>query len=462
MEKRSPSSSKCTRHYRMALGVDWIPTIGPLADALTVAELDFVPETKADSNEFARRVAGEKINAKLIKSWLDNCLQFHDHEDNAAVSIIDEFKPKAFRVIDVIDGKLIQLKQYERYVALSYVWGSSGKISRRKYAETLDDSALYAQTPIAIDNSALPQTIKDAIEVTAMLGQRYLWVDAICINQACPEDRAFQITRMNSIYESALLTIVAAAGEDADAGLPGVHAAMSIDSLIEFETGKGRLALAYARPSLADQIRASPWNTRGWTFQEHLFSRRCLYFAEGEAFFSCAPKSHLSSGDVSESFRTAYVLEHRESMTKIQSRVEWNHAWVRNWDVGIHPGFQKCDARFDTYAREVASYTQRELSNDSDILAAFAGVLAKYCTCLRDRERVLRHGLFSRNIQRALLWAPAESAPLRKRATVNPVGGSKFPSWSWVSWRGAVQYHTISHRQISMHGEGELTRALQT
>jgi hypothetical protein len=42
----------------------------------------------------------------------------------------------------------------------------------------------------------------------------YLWVDALCIEQDSPE--------MNDIYASAYLTLVAAAGEDSWAGLPGV------------------------------------------------------------------------------------------------------------------------------------------------------------------------------------------------------------------------------------------------
>jgi len=55
------------------------------------------------------------------------------------------------------------------------------------------------------------------------MGERYLWVDALCIIQDDSMDKEWQIARMGSIYSSAVFTIVAACGVDADAGLPGVR-----------------------------------------------------------------------------------------------------------------------------------------------------------------------------------------------------------------------------------------------
>jgi hypothetical protein len=83
----------------------------------------------------------------------------------------------------------------ESYVALIYVWGPP--------------------------SGDWPQTILDAVEVMKRLGEQYLWVDRLCINQSNLQERQFLISKMDAIYEGAEFTIVAAAG-DARTGLPGV------------------------------------------------------------------------------------------------------------------------------------------------------------------------------------------------------------------------------------------------
>ena len=67
------------------------------------------------------------------------------------------------------------------------------------------------------------KTVEDAIYATRMLGEQYLWVDAICIKQDALETKQEEIDAMDVTYSQASLTIVAAAGDSADAGLPGVR-----------------------------------------------------------------------------------------------------------------------------------------------------------------------------------------------------------------------------------------------
>jgi hypothetical protein len=82
-----------------------------------------------------------------------------------------------------------------RYVALSYVWGPP--------------------------SGDWPKTSLGAVEVTKRLGERYLWVDRLYIDQSNLQEKQFLISKMDAIYEGAEFTIVAAAG-DARTGLPGV------------------------------------------------------------------------------------------------------------------------------------------------------------------------------------------------------------------------------------------------
>ena len=60
------------------------------------------------------------------------------------------------------------------------------------------------------------------MQLASLLGFRYIWVDALCIIQDDPTDQSYQIGEMATIYSSASLTILAASGENSDAGLPGL------------------------------------------------------------------------------------------------------------------------------------------------------------------------------------------------------------------------------------------------
>jgi len=63
------------------------------------------------------------------------------------------------------------------YVSLSYVWGRQGFTGLR-----LNNQKSWSR-PDALKYIDIPQTIKDAIKCTKLLGQRYLWVDQFCIVQ---------------------------------------------------------------------------------------------------------------------------------------------------------------------------------------------------------------------------------------------------------------------------------------
>ena len=64
----------------------------------------------------------------------------------------------------------------------------------------------------------IPRTIQDAFALARGLGERH----SLCIIQDDPFTRDAQIANMHLIYGLAALTIVAADGSHAGAGLPGV------------------------------------------------------------------------------------------------------------------------------------------------------------------------------------------------------------------------------------------------
>jgi hypothetical protein len=68
------------------------------------------------------------------------------------------------------------------YLTLSYCWGIANNSARTTRAKTAQ-----RREGFAVDT--LPKTIREAIQVTRLLGYRYLWVDAICIIQSDTNDQ---------------------------------------------------------------------------------------------------------------------------------------------------------------------------------------------------------------------------------------------------------------------------------
>lgn len=60
----------------------------------------------------------------------------------------------------------------------------------------------------------LPQSFRDAVKITRRLGQRYLWIDALCIIQDSIEDWKAESIQMGDIYRRSTFAIAAAASKN--------------------------------------------------------------------------------------------------------------------------------------------------------------------------------------------------------------------------------------------------------
>ena len=157
------------------------------------------------------------IRTNDIRSWMDDCLQ--DHGDKCISPFRSRLPPpRPSRLIDTWQQCVVKAPPGETYMALSYVWGSNPFC--RLTNSTCD--SLSKVGSLADPKLALPRTIKDAVYLMKKLGERYLWVDSLCIVQDDEHDIRDQIENMGSIYANALVVIVAEQGEDAYFGLQGV------------------------------------------------------------------------------------------------------------------------------------------------------------------------------------------------------------------------------------------------
>jgi hypothetical protein len=250
-----------------------------------------------------------------------------------------------------------------------------------------------------------------------MLGVQYLWVDSLCIMQDTV-DKHDQIQQMDKIYQEALLCIVAAAGRDANAGLPGVSKERDVRQRIIDVDG---MTLANTVPDLVTSIASTFWRSRGWCFQENVLSSRKLIFTADQTFYHC---EHGQCTEDTHCFDHSNLLPSRD-----HSSLGLEMENISNWRV---------------YKYAVAEYSSCELSFEADMLNAFIGI-SSFLSKSIFLGWPFRMGIPSCCIDVGLLWQPAMR--LRRRS------GAHLPSWAWVGWVGMINYpdehENVFERNIS-------------
>ncbi|KAL4071472.1 heterokaryon incompatibility protein-domain-containing protein [Scleroderma yunnanense] len=361
------------------------------------------------------------VDIRLIRRWIKLCESKHKGSClSARVWPNNEKLPDSLRMVDVMQMALVGAPQNCRYAALSYVWGGGGE----EYWTSMANLSPRTQ-PAGLDVSVIPETILDAIHLVQRIGERYLWVDALCIIQDSLEDKAAQIHIMGQIFSRAVFTIFAAGGDSARSGLPGMSVGTrACRQHVEVVQG---LHLAIPLPSIWEAIARSTWNTRGWTFQELLLSHRRLFFTKYQVYFECAEDGWCE--DVEES---RFPRLH-------------NHPVRASVSTGLFlPGFGMNETMtLASYADVITRYSHRLLTYESDVVTAMTALLnAMTATCEppgSNARKAFRFGMWIRYLDHSMLWQPRLHVSHTRR-TVTDGEHSRWPSWAWTGWVGGVHY----------------------
>ena len=225
----------------------------------------FLNEESAVSPHGSARFVKSTVEPELMKKWLKLCEKEHDAlcapipSDRILKTPENPSGLKVLRVIDVQDKCVLNAQIGCRYLTLSYLWGQTPTV--RLIKGNVAD--LTANGGLASVWRDLPKTIRDAIDLVALLGERYLWVDSLCLIQDDYEDMRDGIQKMDLVYEGAVLTIIAASGSDANSGLPGVHAgSRRVDQYIEEVKPGVKMTKV---PTIYWTLSGSKYMNRGWT-----------------------------------------------------------------------------------------------------------------------------------------------------------------------------------------------------
>lgn len=268
------------------------------------------------------------------------------------------------------------------------------------------------------------------------------------------------INQMGQVYANASVTIIAAAGDNSEVGLPGVSMCPRKPQQRVDIQNTTLLEIPYGE----DDLLSSKWASRGWTYQEGYLSKRRIIFTPNQVLFLCNDQ---------------YLEEYVDLLLKDQGDTP-GKGWFKL--ASIFPT-SKLASIFPTSSRtaplwasdvllQVQQYSLRELSHSTDSLNAFRGILNYSTTGRIGGLHPITHlgwGLLAEQARAPdalfihLDWYHQNPAKRRH----------EFPSWAWTGWGGPltfgkgilVERKNMKHSfalphltwEVSVEAEGEKT-----
>ncbi|KAI2776567.1 HET-domain-containing protein [Daldinia loculata] len=326
----------------------------------------------------------------LAKRWLHSCKT--SHEECALAS--EPYVPS--RLLDVTsrNPKLLlrcEIPNDSPFVALSHCWGDSQPL------KTVNSNVDSHRRGISLE--ALPETFKDAVKITKILGLRFLWIDSLCIVQDDKWDWEQESAQMEKIYGNADLVLAASAASSAHDGFLRDRPCTSLGRVSVRVDSKSAPVDSIYRIAF-DHInhRDEPLDCRAWAFQERLMARRYLSYGTDEMTWNCRKHSLCECG-WNSSQPSHFNKLNLEQMLGLLSHWGLTTLWINNI---------------------VIPYTRRRLTVQSDKLVALSAVASRFQSYYGGSYLA---GLWEEDLIYGLLWKTRSGKPEEFEA----------PSWSWVS-----------------------------
>ncbi|ATZ54317.1 hypothetical protein BCIN_10g03270 [Botrytis cinerea B05.10] len=369
----------------------------------------------------AIRHLSSNADLSLVRGWIRLCDDNHTNSDfDCLPKVIVPLQ--GFTVIDCKDGRntLVPGTTSMQYITLSYVWGT----------EVSDVPDRIGRLP-----ATLPNLIKGVIEVVMALGYRYLWIDRYCVPQTDSGIKSYLLQNMDKIYSQSILTIIAATSKCPNDGLAGItRPRMVVQESLEINS----VHLVQWVSNIQFEIENSVWNTRGWTYQEALLSRRRLVLTETQCYFQCDAGGDWSVREGSRMESIDHDLTTKRELP------------YKNRIPIIFPPRPKrfIDDELKSFESRVSSYAKKQLSKSSDVLPAFLGLLGMFVSeCSAFYGHIYGVPIFEPSTEflstdtigtliTGITWhfdtefntledVTEAAIPTRRRA---------LPSWKWCDW----------------------------
>lgn len=363
---------------------------------------------KANSVGFTN--LGPKFSLNEANNWIKDC-----HENHIDCSNLPWSDKNPSRLVHVLpDLKSVQLVEAQlmgqvSYTALSYAWG--GEKSAQKWSNHNEPFQL----------SELPATIQHAIEVTRQLKIKYIWIDALCINQSGLSSWIHESSKMHEVYGNARVTLCACSSEKSTDGLIHFRDAWEFISepcrLDQFWLANYDMAL--------DEVRTkSHIFSRAWTLQEERLSPRILYLCGQRMYWSCVTSQHSElGGQVGNNPPRRRPYEDLNLTKSLRHPQEFLQTRYKGEEKLLH----------QQWLEIVQDYTRRDIENVKDRFLAISGLAAQYLVPFCSNEKVKREeylgGLWRQTFAQDLAWSVQDAGKLSNSLR----NTAPAPSWSWAS-----------------------------
>ncbi|KAF4461214.1 hypothetical protein FALBO_11993 [Fusarium albosuccineum] len=397
---------------------------------------------------------GHEDVAKLAKTWLKDCKDFHRCESVVGTRDIEWYPQRLIYVGDTDQPPRLIFREEEHveggYAALSHCWGPDPQFTTLS-SDTLEQ--FRDEIPLA----ELPASFRDAIITCRRLDIPYIWIDSLCILQRGEDSHADWLhnsEEMHLVYFNCELNIAIDVSKNPHEGAfrqrdptflqsctvwspfhPKVRVPRRLaysptgkavipqpDHLKELEkedessAGKINVLEIYTEKDLSWAQRDQPLNTRAWVFQERLLSPRTLHFVSDRITWECERRHRL----------TEYLRGGRDGTRDLG----FDTRYTEPFSIG------KTGYLHQFYASLVDPYTVRQLSHPNEgKLVAFASV-ARKCSSWFGGEYCA--GIFRNTMPWGLVWRTS-----RGSKTSGEPSAYRAPSWSWASVDTRVMFQLI-------------------
>jgi hypothetical protein len=345
------------------------------------------------------------------------------------------------RVLDLSDDKVhLHVSNGERaeYICLSHSRGNQNS----NICETTKENLNERLTDISW--TELPRGYQDAIEVCRFLGQRYLWIDTLCVVQDDKEDWAHEVSQIGKIYGNAMLTICATGSQSHNDSMFCSNNLQTITATYKGKDYQFQVSPKVEHIYTSSDRREFPLLQRGLVLQERLLSKRVLHFGPQELFWECGETvecqcSLVNHAAESKANFSAMALQARKiahNLLLLSAEKDSVSADVQSsaFAKRFQNPYSSDEFQNGIIPRKwrdlVSEYSGHSFSKDSDRLAGISG-LARQMQKYR-RSQYLA-GLWEDSLWMDLLWIGG--LPDAKRAKEGTT-----PSWSWASLQQGVTW----------------------
>jgi hypothetical protein len=358
----------------------------------------------------------------LVSKWSQDCRRCHPLCRRSLV-LDQNHLPTRLLEISINDTRdfLVRLRRTEdlpqvpQYVTLSHRW-------KKDPVCLIQDNQSSYETAIPLND--LPKHFIDAIYLCWSLDYKYIWIDSLCIIQDSTDDWLHEAGRMGDVYANSSLTFAATAASDSACGLKCDRSYLEVAPCriqASWENGERYNLVCYNTIGWQQYVESAELSGRAWVVQERLLSPRTIHFAADQVYWEC------TSLRASE-FLPHGPIPHQPDYTADENLKSLLHRSRREMDGAV--SFD------DAWTKVLRLYTRTELTKESDRIVAMSGIVDTLSNIFDLNCTDFVMGLWKSRLPYQLLWY-AEG--IYNEGEV----WDEAPSWSWVSYRGSVEYDDI-------------------